>query len=398
MARHTRRLIIWIGGGILALLLLGALAVLALVWLVDPNVWRPRIAQVASKALGREVLLGKLQWQVGWNIAIASQGGTIANAPGFGPEPFAQWQRLQLGLDARALLGRRIVVDRLVIDGLQAHLQRNAAGDGNWNFMPATAASSAAAPLALQVGAVRLRNSQLTFTDASNMSAGTAASWRLGDLELDARLPPDLHASARELREVSLRARLSGGSLPATGVPVSWESASMNQTAGTLAIPAFRAQWGQSELSGSIIAAYGASVAARGKVALRVPSLRAQLAQLDISLPPMADPKSLGRLQAEGAYEFKSSTLAVTDLRMVLDDTQLGGTVTVLQFVPLALRFDLTGDTIDFDRYLEPANYHGKPFELPLAQLKALNVQGVLRINAATVSGAKASELRLDVQ
>ncbi len=397
MARHTRRLIIWIGGGILALLLLGVLAVLALVWLVDPDIWRPRIAHVASNAVGREVSLGKLQWQVGWNIAIASQGGSIANAPGFGPEPFARWQRLQLGLDARALLGRRIVVDRLVIDGLQANLQRNAAGDGNWNFTPATAAS-AAAPLALQVGAVRLRNSQLTYTDASNMTAGAAASWRLGDLELDARLPPDLHASARELRAVSLRARLSGGSLPAAGVAVSWESASMTQTAGTLAIPAFRAQWGQSELSGSIAAAYDASVAARGKLALRVPSVRAQLAQLDISPPPTADPKSLGRLQAEGAYEFKSSTLAVTDLHMVLDDTQLGGTVTVLQFVPLALRFDLAGDTIDFDRYLEPADYHGKPFELPLAQLKALNVQGVLRINAATVSGAKASELRLDVQ
>jgi hypothetical protein len=62
------------------------------------------------------------------------------------------------------------------------------------------------------------------------------------------------------------------------------------------------------------------------------------------------------------------------------------------------MRFDFSGDSIDFDRYLEPADYKGKPFELPLAQLKALNVQGVLKMKSATVKGAKATELRIDVE
>jgi hypothetical protein len=62
------------------------------------------------------------------------------------------------------------------------------------------------------------------------------------------------------------------------------------------------------------------------------------------------------------------------------------------------VRFDLEGDTVALDRYLEPADYKGKPFELPLAQLKALNVQGVLRMKSASVMGAKATELRIDVE
>ena len=66
----------------------------------------------------------------------------------------------------------------------------------------------------------------------------------------------------------------------------------------------------------------------------------------------------------------------MTDLQAKLDDTALSGTVSIDSFSPLALRFDLAGDDIDLDRYLEPADYEGKPLELPLAQLKALDAKG----------------------
>jgi hypothetical protein len=83
---------------------------------------------------------------------------------------------------------------------------------------------------------------------------------------------------------------------------------------------------------------------------------------------------------------------------VALDDTNLSGTLSTRSFSPLALTFDLEGDSIDLDRYLEPADYPGKPLELPLAQLKALNVQGVLRLKSASVAGAKATQLRIDVE
>jgi AsmA protein len=395
MARHARRLIHWIGGIALALALLLVLAVLSLVWFVDPNAWRPRIAQSASAALGREVRLGgDLHWNIGWNIAIASEGGTVANAAGFGTTPFAQWQRLRFGLDARALLGKRLVIDQLAIDGLQVNLQRNAAGAGNWIFMPATADPNAdPRPITLQVAAIQLRDSQVSFSDAQ-------ATWQLGELSLDVQLPPDLQATSRELRDVSLQGRLRGGPLPAAGVAIGFEAGSLKQdaTAATLAVPAFTARWDEAQLTGSISAADGEPATARGKLALRVPSVRALLQHLQVGLPPMADPKTLGRLDVDGLFELKGPTLAVTGLHMVLDDTQLDGTASVAQFKPLALRFDLAGDSIDFDRYLEPADYKGKPFELPLAQLHALHVQGVLRMKSATVKGAKATELRIDVE
>lgn len=407
MARHARRLITWIGGAALALALLVALAAIALVWLVDPNAWRARIAQSASKSLGRQVQLGgDLHWNLGWNIAIASEGGSIANASGFDATPFAQWKHLRLGLDARALLGKRIVIDQLAVNGLQLNLQRNAAGEGNWNFTapgapPADSATSASKPIALQIAAIQLRDSQLTFTAARDVVApGAPAVWRLRDLALDVKLPPDLRAPMRELRDVKLRGRLSGGPLPATGVAVGFEAALLRQdaTVASVAVPAFAARWDDAQLSGSVDAMYGADLTAQGKLALRAPSLRTQLQHLGIVLPPMADPNTLGKLEINGAFDHKDSTLALTQLHVSLDDTQLDGTASLPQFKPLAVRFDLTGDSIDFDRYLEPADYKGKPFELPLARMKALNVQGVLKMKTATVKGAKAKELRIDVE
>ena len=408
MARHARRLIYWIIGAAFALALLAVLAVLALVWFVDPNAWRARIARSASDALGRQVQLGgDLHWNIGWNIAIASEGGSIANAPGFDATPFAQWQRLRFGLDARALLGKRIVIDQLAIDGLQVNLQRDAAGAGNWIFAPAKAEPNAngsaagAKPITLQVASLQLRDSQLTFRDAKGVVApGTAALWQLHDLSLDVKLPADLKAPVRELRDVALRGRLAGGPLPAAGIAVAFEAAYLKQdaSAATLAVPALQARWDDVQLSGSVNAMYGAPLTANGQLTLRVPSVRMQLERLKVALPPMADPKTLGRLDVDGSFDLKGSALAVTGLHVVLDDTQLSGTVSMPQFRPLALRFELAGDAVDFDRYLEPADYKGKPFELPLAQLKALNVQGVLRMKSATVMGAKATELRIDVE
>ena len=400
MARHARRLITWIGGAALALALLVVLAAITLVWLVDPNAWRARIAQSASASLGRQVQLGgDLHWNLGWNIAIASEGGSIGNAPGFDATPFAQWKHLRLGLNARALLGKRIVIDQLAVDGLIVNLQRNAAGEGNWNFTLAQGeeagreGAAASKSIALQIASLQLRNSQLTFRDAQG-------AWQLGELSLDLKLPPDLSAAARQLRDVELSGKLSGGKLPAAGVALRFEAASLqlDSRASTLAVPAFQLRWGDAQLNGAVDASYGDAVTAHGKLSVRVASLRKQLEQLKVPLPPMADPGTLGRLNVDGAFDLKGSALALTSLHVVLDDTTLDGTASVPQFSPLAVRFDLTGDSMDFDRYLEPADYKGKPFELPLAQLKALNVQGVLKMKSATVMGARATELRIDVQ
>jgi AsmA protein len=407
MARHARRLILWICGGALALVLLAALAVVALVWLVDPNVYRTRLAAAATNSLGRPLTLGgDLAWSIGWDLGVESRDGSIANAPGFGETPFARWRTLRVGLDARALLQKRIVVDRLEVDGLELNLERNAAGEGNWVFMPKQAGiPDEERHTDFQIASVRLRNSRLTFSDATGAATPDARVWRLDDVALAVDLPADLKASQRELRELSLSGRLMAAPLAVKGVSVAFDAASIRHdaAAGTLDMPQFRARWLDADLSGNVHASLGdqageLAVAAQGKAALHIPSVRAVLASLNTTLPPMADSTTLGGLAGEAAFELKNNALTVTDLKAKLDDTALNGKVSIGSFSPLALRFDLAGDAIDLDRYMEPAGYEGKPLELPLGQLKDLDAQGVLVMKSAKVAGATAEEVRIDVE
>ncbi len=144
MARRSRRLILWFLAGTASLAALALLAVVALLWFIDPNDYRTQIESRASAAIGRPVhLTGTLRWQLGRQIFIVSEGGEIANAAGFGPGPLARWSRIRLGVAARPLFSRRVLMDRVAIDGLQLQLQRNAQGAVNWDLQMAGADDSA---------------------------------------------------------------------------------------------------------------------------------------------------------------------------------------------------------------------------------------------------------------
>ncbi|MEO6187087.1 MAG: AsmA family protein, partial [Steroidobacteraceae bacterium] len=201
MARHIRRLIFWLLGGIAALALLAVLALAGLWIFLDPNDFRGQIEARANAAIGREVhLSGNLRWELGPQIFIVSEGGDVANAPGFGPTPLASWAQVRLGVAARPLFSRRVLIDRIDIKGLKLNLQRNAQGQDNWTFRPAKAANPAApSSVTIRVGAVKLRDADITWRDA-----GSGADWHLSELAFSARLPEDLAAPTREFHDIEL--------------------------------------------------------------------------------------------------------------------------------------------------------------------------------------------------
>ncbi|MCP6711671.1 hypothetical protein NL489_30420, partial [Klebsiella pneumoniae] len=77
----------------------------------------------------------------------------------------------------------------------------------------------------------------------------------------------------------------------------------------------------------------------------------------------------LGALRATTDIAWSGDALAVTGIDARLDDTNLQGEVRLPALAPPALRFALSADAVDLDRYLEPPEVQGEPFELPVAQL-----------------------------
>jgi AsmA protein len=393
MARHTRRLILWIIGSLLALALLAVLGLIVFVYRVDPDIFRGRIEATASQALGRSVrLTGALRWRLGAHIAIESQGGEIANAPGF-DGPFAAWRALRLDVAARPLLDRELHIGRVQIDGLSLRLQRDAAGRGNWS-MAARPAAGDSSQIRFRIGSLALRDASVQFSDAASGQA-----WQLESMNFETGLPADWQAPLLNFTDLSLRAKAGGAPLAAGGVELTLSVPALSLAPGptTLSVPAWKLRWDEARISGSVQAQGGAAPTAQGNVTVQSDSLRHLLSTVAIDLPPTRDPKAYGALNAATRWNYRDGGAVLEGLDAALDDTRVQGSVTLPRLSPLSLRFDLAADRIDADRYLEPADAKSEPFELPLAMLKALDASGVLRIHEARVAGSAAKEVPIDV-
>jgi AsmA protein len=399
MARYASRLILWISGSLLALLLLALLAIVVVVLTIDPDRFRGRIETAASAALGRDVKLsGGLRWRLGWRTAIESRGGQIANAPGFGALPFAEWQSLRLGLALRPLLRREVELDRVELVGARLRLQRDASGLANWNFPAQPAGDDSAAAgrdLKIRVGSLSLRDAALSFQDVA-----ASRDWQLQALQLDVQLPRDLMAPRLSFAGASLQARASGAPFAAAGVPFSLraDAVTVERSAGALDIPAWNVRWADASVDGSLQARATPAPQAQGRVSLQAPSLRALLATVSFPAPVTRDPGTLGPLRLAAQFHWRDGTARIDELDVTLDDTRVGGAVALPSLSPPALRFELAADQVAVDRYLAPEDAPGKPFELPLAALKALDAKGTLTIREARMLGAVAKELRIDVE
>lgn len=99
-------------------------------------------------------------------------------------------------------------------------------------------------------------------------------------------------------------------------------------------------------------------------------------------------------------------TLKLSKLDLKLDDSRLTGTLDIQNFASPALRFDLTLDKIDLDRYLAPDKNAAKsaptnsattaaPTELPLSSLRNLDVKGSFRIKEFKALNLKSQDAHI---
>ena len=136
-------------------------------------------------------------------------------------------------------------------------------------------------------------------------------------------------------------------------------------------------------------------------------SPRSALQTLGVALPKMADGDALDK--AAFAFDFTASPreAAVKRLKLRVDQTTLQGSAGVRNFAAPVIRYDLAADRLDLDRYLPPPA-PGKPKaaatpagaaaagagQIPLDELRRLDVKGTLRIGKLKAGGLRVADLR----
>lgn len=411
----------WILGaaaGLVALLLVGAVALTQ--W-IDPEVFKPRIVAMLSRASGRPVALpGRLQLDWFPWLALRTGAGSVGNPPGVAGEPLLAWREARFGARLLPLLRGELELDRVRLVGAHLALQRTADGRDNWSGLGAAAgAGEGAAP---RLAGLDLVDAQLQWRDATDgtellldglqLEAGAYAAGSpepvalvarfglqsrgqrlLGEarLETSVALPPG-EALVLLIGRSTLAGRGFATGLAPAGVPFSLSLPGarfdVDHGAGradSLELSVGAARFALREL---VYDQPGeAPPAASAAFALAPTSLRALLVTAGIEPPVTTDPQALARFATEGRLALRDGVLRLEPFALTLDDTHFQGSV-VRGGEPATAEVTLAGDSLDVDRYLEPEGTPGEPFRFPGAALRDLRARGTVRLERARFDDA----------
>jgi len=123
--------------------LAGLLAVLltafAVLLTVDFGRFKERIEVATTDFLDREFRIdGAFHAYFGSNIEVYAEGVYLANPAWADEGVFVSARRIDVAVDLWSLVGGPIKFDRLEIDGVRVHIEKNDAGDASWSFAALT--------------------------------------------------------------------------------------------------------------------------------------------------------------------------------------------------------------------------------------------------------------------
>jgi len=441
---------------LVALLLLLIAAATAVTLLFDPNDYKPQITAAVEEATGRKLdIAGTIELSLFPWLGVELGEVSLANAKGFGPQPFARLAHVKVKVKLLPLFSKQVEIDTVVIDDLAVSLEVAADGRDNWSDLagggegaqstPTPTApqpsgetpGALALPAALAVGGLDIRNANLYWHDAAtgqefgiehanlkssairlprpidlrlDFDLNSAAPVLKGHVEFASRITPDLARKVVKLDDLSLAMRLQGQDLPGGNLDAKLSgSASTDLAHGTATVPAFKLSALGLEASGEVQSEFGGAeprVAARLHVAEFDP--RKMFAALAIPVPQTTDPKVLAHARVELKLSATNRAAQIKDLEARLDDTTLRANASVENFDAPRIRFDVDVDAIDADRYLPPetpskaaspaAAAEAGALNLPMETLRALKLDGALRVGKLQSAGLTVTEVRATVR
>jgi AsmA protein len=375
------RILKWISWAFAALVVLVLLTLAVLVWVVDPNTFKPRIEAEVRKATGREFsLVGDID--VGFYpwLALRTGPGQFGNPPGFPAEPMVSWQSAQLGARLFPLLRSELVVDRVRLKGADLRLVRRADGRGNWEGIGGDQPADANAKTRhISVDGVEILESRLLFVD----EAPPGRRIEITGLSLTTdEIAPD-----EPFTDTEIAGNLHMDGFAAEGVPFRLEvpHVALTKDYSNLAVREFSVAFGGFEAEGAVNGDFGDVVNLSGNIASNTFDLRALMASVGIEAPKTTDPKALAQLQLDTAWKLDAGALAIDPLELTLDDTHFTGNFRRGAGEDPVGEFALRGDTLNISRYIPPADPASEPFVLPTAMLESLKFRVVLELEQATM-------------
>ncbi|XOB91738.1 AsmA family protein [Pseudomonadota bacterium 24LQ007] len=388
---------------VIALLLLAVAAVAIAVAVINPNDYKPQIEAAVEKQTNLDLML---EGDIGWSfIPLGLELNEVeANLDG---ERFVALEQLIAQIDFWSLIAMSPQVNTFLLNGLDAHLEVNEQGEGNWTriMREQTATAEAGTDAAEQkpvqetaepepqsasgealnfnVENVEISNASVHYNDLSTGQSVTLEDFTVtaSDITLGSEFPLDIRFRVETSQpqfavDGSINARIQANQalnefavsglnavFDMSGEPFGGESVTA-ELAGSLAANLENETASLSDFSASLanlslntnlnVKGFGDKPALDGRIEISEFSLKELLNNLGQPAIETTDPEVLKAIALSTNLGGEPGVVALSDLVLTLDDTRFNGGGSY-NLATGGLVFDLEGDKLNADRYLPPS-------------------------------------------
>ncbi len=171
-----KKIVKWIAIVVGMVVLLAILLVVSLATFVNPNRFKPLIAEKIQSITGRQLIIdGDLSWTIFPTFGVKTDHIVLKNPAGYDQAIFAEVKHVTLSVRLMPLWHQKIESSGISLDGMKLHLIKNSQGQANWDFQEENAKTSStitssaghAKPslLAVAISGLTISNSEISWTD-----------------------------------------------------------------------------------------------------------------------------------------------------------------------------------------------------------------------------------------
>ena len=434
---------------VLAVILVAAVII---PFVVDLNDYKPEIEAAVKDKTGHSLIIeGDLKISIFPWLGISTGKMSVRNASGFTPQNFALIDESDIKVKLMPLFSRKVEVSTVTLKGLELYLVKNEQGISNWGGegqpeemedqqTPVSTENESDKPAfdisSFTIEGLKLENSLLSWNDQQsgqhaivkdfNLSSSAIAFNQPIDLEisffldtsepavteqltLSTRLIIDETLQKIQLKNVRLNSVTKGESIPGGVFDAQLLSEIiLDLQQQTLVLNKIQFNSNTIDLTGNLKATQlKTDLQYTGAIQIAAFSPKALLQQLQIDVPETADKQVLQKLAINFDLQGTKDSVALDNLNLVLDDTQINGFIHISQFNNPAINFNLVIDDIDIDRYSAPKQTSvSTPATavaavttlIPIETVRALNLSGDLSISKLKVAQLNMADVSFNLQ
>jgi AsmA protein len=410
------KVLLWIVGGFATVFILAAVALYVF---FDPNDFREEISSSVKNQTGRDLTIeGDISLDIFPWLAVEVDRANLGNAPGFGDEPMASFERASFSVRLLpVILRQEVVVGTADIEGLRLNLSVNRSGVSNWEDLVPPESSEATEAASepgggIDVNSIEIIDATIRYADSGsgetiavnnlNLTIGRVtddgsdvpitASMQFdvqptglgGVFEFDTTLAFDAKTGQLRLRDVALDGTMQGLAEIPTTINFRTDTVEVSTNESQVSLQTLDLTM----LDVHIVAevepfSYQDQIMPRGTITVETFSPRSLMQLFGVQPPETADPVALSRVTIDASAEVTPTAIELSNVAIKMDDTSFTGTLSVPTTSTGFYRFELAGDSIELARYMEPADAEqsaestdSAPIEIPVDIIKPLNARG----------------------